>query len=350
MNEKLLVRVIERLSQHFQPAAGELIHHEVLFREKLIFSEVVRLRLSFDASALVVFLKKYADSDAPDSARSVELEYQTLACLYDRFTSSGRHLNVIKPIMMFPEDHLLITEDFGGEKLQRVILSELRWGPSSSRIDRVESLLASSGQWLRQFQTLTSEGNHISVDHAFYLRAINGHLRRCTEHGMSRELADRIIRFADDSFKQGRAYRLPLVGFHHDFTTWNILAGEQGLAVMDFDRFDYRHQYDDLSNLLVVLEEEKSVLGMRSSHVERLKRAFLDGYGSEDLDQDLLTLFTLKNAVKELGVYGGARLANTRLFDRTYERFRIGRRTTILLNHINAILGMATGPQKGSES
>ena len=48
---------------------------------------------------------------------------------------------------------------------------------------------------------------------------------------------------SDNKFKKIGNQQLDMVGYHSDFTQWNVLARDDEIRVLDFDRFSYRNKY-----------------------------------------------------------------------------------------------------------
>ncbi len=145
---------------------------------------------------------------------------------------------------------------------------------------------------------------------------------------------DKIHHFIEDKFSIINEKELELVGCHNDFNTWNILATDKEIRVMDFDRFFYSNKYEDYTLFIATLEGMKSIVGMRRRNITLMQNAFIKGYGDEYMERDIINLYLLKNILRALSMIE-KNISNVKFIDRVYEKYRQKRLIRHYLKFIN---------------
>jgi len=232
-------------------------------------------------------------------------------------------LNVINPITFLSDEDILATEEFVGDKLSCFIVGQLRWKPSQEKKRQIQRYFHQCGRWLRHFQEFTKRNEVKPFRKDSYVENIKEKLDNCVKYGLKNEFYKKIQKFIDSKFKKiGNRQQLDLGGYHGDFTPWNVLASDEEIRVLDFDRFSYGVRYNDLTLFLSALEGYKSIVGTTDRNIDVLKDNFLRGYDTKDMDRDIFELHVLKNTLKALSMIDIHKNANTKFFDMYYEKYR----------------------------
>ena len=124
-NRQLLLQEIEKwLYSTFDNISCVEIYDYHYF----IFSEIIKVKFLQDQIELRLVIKKFIAGrrSSQDLRSCVQNEYKILKYLHDRF-SDLQGINVIRPIGILLDSNILITEDFPGNKLNQLILSNARW-------------------------------------------------------------------------------------------------------------------------------------------------------------------------------------------------------------------------------
>ncbi|MGR3302294.1 MAG: phosphotransferase [Candidatus Scalindua sp.] len=337
-NENYIRRIIGNIREDLFPALGNFTKHEICGHQCLTFSEIYSVKLYFKQSVKSIILKKYLkEKRANDDQLSVEREYNILNFLYQRFLSL-EGINVIKPLAFLLEEDILITEEFVADKLNSLIVNEVRWIPSKRKKKQIENYFFQCGRWLRDFQKFTRKNEVTPFSHDRYVENIEKKLASSIKYGLKKTFHKKIYQFIDDRFKRIGNQKLDLVGYHGDFTPWNVLASDNEIRVLDLDRFSYRNMYEDLTLFLCCLESEKSIVGMTNKNINILKDAFIQGYDIEKMVHDIFNLYILKNTLKALNCIDIYKNANTKSIDLLYEKYRKKRQIKLYLNYIDNLI------------
>jgi hypothetical protein len=195
------------------------------------------------------------------------------------------------------------------------------------------------GKWLRQFQKFTQTKAVMPFRKDAAAENIEKKLVSCAKYGLGLARHKKIRRFIDAKFKKIGHRQLGVVGYHSDFTPWNVLASDDQIGVMDFDRFGYRGSYDDLTLFTVALEGYKSIVGMQARNIDALKYAFLRGYDMKDTDRHIFDVYLLKNTLKALSRIDIHENSNTAPVDVFYERYRKKKQINLYLGNMDDLTG-----------
>jgi hypothetical protein len=327
--------LLQEIEGWLHPLFGTISCFEIYDHHYNIFSEIIKVKCLHDQVERNFVIKKYIAGrrSSHDLRSCIQNEYNILSYLHDRF-SDLHGFNVIRPFAILLDRNILITEDFPGNKLNRLILNNARWIPSKFGIKRLRSYLFQVGKWLKYFQQFTKRKELFSFQESDYLEKIQKRLALSTQYGLLETDHYKIYDFVADKIPKMSHLLLESVGYHGDFTPWNILATEDEIRVLDFDRFSYRSKYDDLTFFISALEGNKSILGMQNQNINFLMKSFWNGYGLQQMDLNFLNLYMLLNTLKNLNNIDLNQNSNTKIFDILYERYRKRRLINLYLKNI----------------
>lgn len=339
MNKGYIEKIIFSIEKKLHYSYGKLNSFQIYEHNRYVFSEVLKIRLYFSRLTQDVVLKRLLPERRCNSnlGLTVEREYRLLNSLYNEFSSLPK-INVIKPLTFLPDDHILVTEDYPGDKLDTLIVDTVRWLPTHKTLRTVSDYCFLSGRWLRQFQEFTADKAPVHLTKDYYIENINNKLESAQKYGLKESLCAKIYAFIDSKFPDTTQQQLKSVGYHSDFSPWNILARNGEIRVLDFDRFSHRCMYDDMTFFLCCLEAKKSIVGISGRGIDYLKTRYLTGYDMADFNKNLFELYLLKNTLKcitmvDLHLYG-----NTKYVNILYERFRKQRQISTLTSFLRSLL------------
>jgi tRNA A-37 threonylcarbamoyl transferase component Bud32 len=305
----------------------------------MIFSEIVKLTLHYPKTTISIVIKRLLSEARKNSNLSllVELEYKLLTHLYDQFSAIPK-MNVVKPIAFFSEEAILVTEHFQGEKLDALIIHNLRGLHKNKAFPQIMKFCALCGRWLRHFQEITKQNQFINLRLDDFIKNLKKKLNLAQKSGLIAPSNRELHNSVDYKLAKLREHQLELVGCHGDFTPWNALIKNDELRVLDFERFSYKSKYDDLTLFLCCLEAQKSIIGLSDHHIESLKNSFLTGYDTNDIQNDIFQLFLIKNTLKCLNWIDLNHYSNSKYLDIQYEKFRKKRELKTLRKHLIRLL------------
>lgn len=215
-----------------------------------------------------------------ESENQAVVEYNILEQLYPVFSGIDK-CGVPEPVLVLPEIETYVMKFVDGTILSDLNRS-LRYFSNKSDYYRLKEYYFLAGRWLKHFQTSTgikSSG----------VESLDGVLERCDQRlqliessGHSRcpdDLRTRVMDFMRYTKSCLNGDSISISGRHGDFTPWNILAGNDGINVIDYLGYKNEPLDVDLCKMLVYLEDEKLSITSNKKRVEDLKICFIDGYG-----------------------------------------------------------------------
>jgi len=209
------------------------------------------------------------------------VEYNILKLMHPKFeTVAG--CSVPRPLLVLPEIETYVMEFVEGQ----LLMDEFKFTRILSAKNRFLILrehINYCGRWLKHFQEFT--GNHTAD-----VGVLNGVIERA-EHRLKliegsgdprcpKNLRNKVIKFLNEQLERLRGKDILVSGRHGDFTPLNVIAGSEGITVIDFLGYQVEPVPVDIFKMLVFLKDEMMALSSSRSRVNELKRAFLDGYGA----------------------------------------------------------------------
>jgi hypothetical protein len=215
-----------------------------------------------------------------DKENQAVVEYNILKKVYPKFKQVEK-CSVPRPILVIPEVETYIMDFEEG----RPLVDEhryLRYFSSKKEFNKLRDYYVCCGKWLRHFQEFT--GFRTSSAEAFsgIIDRCDFRLKMIEESGnplWPLGLRSRIMDFIDEQISELSDERVIVCGRHGDFGPWNILAGPNGISVIDFLGFRDEPLPVDLLQVLVFLEDEKCSLTCSGRRTKILESSFLEGYG-----------------------------------------------------------------------
>lgn len=249
------------------------------------YSRVLRLALAGPTGRQHLYVKLPVRTPGRDEivAARLEAEFRILNALGDGFARRPR-LGVVRAFAFYPEHLAIVTVEAPGATLRHVLGRAARWlrVPGQRRALLEQARLC--GAWLRTFQALTDQrgtsfDRQEMVEYCATRTTRLAQLSRAwSEGGLSTKLLARL----DEVITAVPTEENRSSGRHNDFAMHNIIAGANGITVLDFGMFDHGSAAFDPCNFWLSLEVLKSDPTYSHAFLADLQHAFLDAYGGID--------------------------------------------------------------------
>lgn len=279
--------VIEKLSEHIYNNSG-----------------IVILRVVLGAKETKLYVKKLAVSEYNRNLvhERVVTEFNIMESLHEKFEPYPK-LSVARPVAVYPEDLILVTEECKGATLEHYLSrATMRWS-SKNTASQCADYCRSSGQWLALFHEFTKKPNTAFNLEGLMeycdirLKLLAGNAKSHVDDGFRR----RVIQYLERLANEIRVEDNFIAGRHNDFLPQHVFLNEEQLAVIDLTMFDYDSIYYDICSLWNKLESMKADPLVSSNSVSRSQEAFLDGYGRDiDLNTPLFKAILVRRKVTKM--------------------------------------------------
>jgi aminoglycoside phosphotransferase (APT) family kinase protein len=249
------------------------------------YSRVVRVELAWRTGSQHLYVKLPVPPPGGDTvvAARLQAEFRILNALGEGFAAHPR-LGVVRALGFYPEHLAIVTLEAPGPTLKHVLgRAARRLRVSRQRCALVEHVQL-CGTWLRTFQTLTARGT-ASFDRdemLGYCTIRANRLAELSDTWGKGGLSTRLLTRLDQVIGSIRMDENRVSGRHNDFAMHNIIAGTNGITVLDLSMFDYGSTAFDACNFWLALELLKSDPTYARTFLADLQNAFLESYGEID--------------------------------------------------------------------
>ena len=170
----------------------------------------------------------------------VAKEYDVLCRLYASFRDM-RGISVVQPLAVFPEYRTIVTLEAPGPTLQYRLAGATRIWASRSETESAGRFCYLAGKWLNRFQQLTYRGEtpYAAGDIRDYCDTRLSDLVRRPGSGVDAQMRERVLAWIDGLSGQARRQDNRVAGCHNDYAPHNMIAGDDGLCVLDLGFFNY---------------------------------------------------------------------------------------------------------------
>ena len=273
------------LAEYLKKAENdELKGLETIGINKRSFSTIVYLKITTSKTSRQVVMKTVnhhpINKAITDRENQAVVEYNILKYLYPKFQEVDK-CSVPRPILVIPEIETFVMEYVEG----RLLIDELRWdrylSPRKKFIE-LKDHFYNSGRWLRRFQEFTGIYQGSSDILKSVIERAESRLQlieKSDNPSFPKNLFIVVRTFLSDQLKKLSGMKIPVSGRHSDFHPLNILAGQNGVTVIDFMGYQKDCVAVDVLKMIVHLEDETRSLTASCRRVEILKEKFLEGYG-----------------------------------------------------------------------
>lgn len=281
--DRKIEQVKQRLQEHLGRSEGLPANStRVVQVTERPFSSTVQFAADFPTGAKLFVMKSVTHhpviSRTTRSENQAEVEYRALKKLHPLFRDVDR-CAVPEPVLVIPELDTYVMRFVDGELLVN-LNRYARYLSSPRRFEQLAGHYFAAGTWLRQLHQFTGIDN-------LPAESLDGVIERCRhrlelieESGCDLVPADfrgSVSRYVEEQL--GKVDRVPNTGRHGDFGPWNILAGDDGITVIDFMGYRKDPLPVDLTKMLVFLEDEARSLSTSRRRADALRESFLRGYG-----------------------------------------------------------------------
>lgn len=208
------------------------------------------------------------------------VEYNILKDLFPKFSKvSG--CSVPKPILVLPDLETYVMYHVEGNLLSDELKSARYFAPRKS-FSALRKHYYHCGLWLRKFHEFTGITKSSVESFCWILNQMNQRLdliEELQDERCPRQLRGIVHDTIDKQLSALRGEEILVSGRHGDFGGWNIIAGKDGITVIDFLGTQIDPIAIDLTKMLMNFEDEKRYLAYSAKRIDILKDEFLEGYG-----------------------------------------------------------------------
>jgi len=263
------------------------------------YSQLARIRIGFSDGVERAYIKIYRHPrlGSGHNRSSAEREHDAHATLFEAFRGVDS-CSVVRPIASFPDLGGWVMEAVEGPTLAEELHRKGHRLASPKASKTLLRAVAEAGTWLDHLHRQIRRDESVSVEECGVLEDITTLLEQSTAlDDLERQ---QMAAYAQNLVRQLGTDRLDVVGQHGEcYAPHHIFVTNGRLLVFDITGIKYGPLFEDLSNLWVGLEALRKYPLFSEPDVQRLQRAFLEGYGSDiDPQNPALALYELKNMLK----------------------------------------------------
>jgi len=249
------------------------------------FSRVCRVNFGGAADTKTFVLKQNVDHEENRAYRergsAANLEFEALQSVALHMANGDRFRVPLAHCVMPQHDALLMSQE-PGVSLDTLIPAA-RVTAREATMQIALDAFHGAGMWLRKFQQIEF---HSSYSPACLTSTLNHcddrlqQIEKLSRTTVSGDLRSRCLKKLESWISQVDG-PVPLAACHGDFGPWNQMFDGTHLTVLDFFSYRIDCRLIDPINMLTYLESQRHAPSFSARRVERLQRAFQEGY---DLD------------------------------------------------------------------
>lgn len=238
-----------------------------------------------------------------DSSEKYRLESQALMTIESYFKElNDERFGFIRVLDTLPQHQALVMIESRDSRLHTLVLSNNRLQSKFSP-DDLNPVLHNAGAWLRHFHGLSPDENVKIVyeTRRDYLDSTATFTDFLTEQTGDYNYFENLIKILHHYANDNLSENLPTGRFHGDFSTRNILVGENSrVTVIDTLARWHVPIYEDIGTFLIwfhvnQLQVFTQGLSFDPEWVRRCEQAFLEGYfGADPIPYNDITLFKIQ--------------------------------------------------------
>jgi hypothetical protein len=131
-------------------------------------SRLLRVRIRTSTTDLVAFVKvcKVDPKDLKEvqkRRRRILLDVETAQRVL-RAMQGVPGVSAVRPIAVFPDELSVVSVEFKGQTLARVLNERAAWFPQRRTLDELRAILSCIGPWVRALHTIAPAGQRFSLD------------------------------------------------------------------------------------------------------------------------------------------------------------------------------------------
>lgn len=185
------------------------------------------------------------------------------------------------PVLVLPESDSYVMEYVAGN----VLIEEnryFRYLASTTELAKLLNYYGKCGEWLKHLQEFTvvkAQGGDVMSAVVERLSERLTLIERATDPLVPRDFGEMVRQLIEKQLDGLDASAVLLAARHGDFGPWNVLAGDDGVAVIDFLGFREDPLPVDFLKMLIFLQDEGYSPLSSPKRVALAKHHFLEGYG-----------------------------------------------------------------------
>lgn len=318
----LLPRVKAALAEHLAREEGQVLEEfEGVKIIKRPYSSVAILDLRTSAGRRRLVMKTIAHHPVNRAMTEREnqavVEYGILERLYPKF-QGVEGCRVPRPVMVLPEAETYLMDFVEGHHLAEEH-RYCRLFSSRAGFERLRRNYRYCGKWLAHFQGATGVRASGAREALKGVLERLGHRLKLIEESRDRrcppDFRRRVEELVEREIRKIGGEEVRVCGRHSDFGPWNILAGSDGITVIDFFGYEDDALPVDVLKVLVYLEDEKQSPAGSRRRLAALQESFLEGYG--DFPYLPFPALVVTEAMQRVvSIWGSIQNAGRRLTDR----------------------------------
>lgn len=269
-------------------------------------STLIKSRVEWEENSFPLYVKLFhVKNVSPEEHKTILTRMQTdfeITQFLNKTFNKDQPFTVPKTIAFFPEETALLSQESSGHRFIDVI-SRLAIGyPRNSELDELAEYAYSIGQWLREFQRLTTTHNSDAQGVLSLVPYVDVRLRNLmASSGLSESNRKVILDFLNHQVEEGSTSEMTICKVHGDFSLSNILVDAKNVTVLDFAMSSIGSCHQDPSYLFQRLENYLSNPLILRSTITLIEKSFLQGYNETfDGQQPLFLAFRVRHMVNYL--------------------------------------------------
>jgi tRNA A-37 threonylcarbamoyl transferase component Bud32 len=250
--------------------------------------------------------------------------YKEVEITRELYARLGGHSMYAVPriFAFFPEEQAIVMEESAGQRLLDILLQKARGYPTRSTLTELAQYCCAVGGWLQHMQQLTQTTTVQQLDRTDFLEYVALRLSKlqAAPHGLSDDVADRILRALDRLLQQGPENVGKICGVHGDLSLSNILVSAEKVTILDFSMYHIGSAYNDPSYFYSRIESVYHLL-INKSTTSYLQKAFIEGYGeSIESDSQIFRIYYVRHKINRLLSLADVR--DLSMIQRWYQRYQ----------------------------
>jgi len=230
-------------------------------------------------------------------------DFETLSYWFNAFKNSEK-FNVVKPLMVVPEQFLTITEFVESKTLYELISKQFIAKKLSKNDKIIKSKFRDVGEWLKYFYSISK-----STDDKYSIKDLYDYIELRLDLLVSDKrrmfpsmFKEKVLSYVKNSKEHISINQLKMVISHRDFNLSNILDADDKIVVLDFFKErKYDSTYMDISRLYHQLFLFSLKPYYSTKYLKILQRELLIGYGIPDADKlKIFRLLLLRHTLTHL--------------------------------------------------
>ncbi len=245
------------------------------------------------------FLKQ---ANISNSKTMIINEYNTLINLFPKFKDTPK-LRVPEPVLIIPEYSCIIVKGYKYPSLH-ADTKYLKYLVSKKKFNILKNKFRLLGNWIKHLHNFSFE----QISCLEFFEQINEFcdyrllkLEKSKIKSIPVGFRKHVIGLMENAKMELIGIKIPLVGTHGDFGSWNVLSTDEGIMVIDFATYKKGPICNDLLRMFVYFNDQTLNPFQSKKRIKNLFRSFLSGYGPlPEVPNSLIYICEIKNRLTSL--------------------------------------------------